>query len=33
MAGDDIRAALFLCALQNAVKHGGVPRAVQLSGW
>ena len=32
MAGDDIRAALFLCALQNAVKHGGVPQSGAVIG-
>ncbi len=32
MAGDDIKAALFLCALQNAVKHGGVPQAGAVIG-
>ena len=28
MAGEDPKELLFLCALQNAVKHGGVPQAV-----
>jgi glutamyl-tRNA synthetase len=32
MAGDDIKAALFLCALQNSVKHGGVPQAGAVIG-
>ncbi|MFY9750419.1 MAG: glutamate--tRNA ligase [Methanoregula sp.] len=32
MAGDDIRAALFLCALQNAVKHGGIPQSGAVIG-
>jgi glutamyl-tRNA synthetase len=32
MAGDEIRSALFLCALQNAVKHGGVPQAGAVIG-
>jgi len=32
MAGDEIKAALFLCALQNAVKHGGVPQAGAVIG-
>ncbi|OPX64030.1 MULTISPECIES: glutamate--tRNA ligase [unclassified Methanoregula] len=32
MAGDDIREILFLCALQNAVKHGGVPQAGAVIG-
>ncbi|MGA9086351.1 MAG: glutamate--tRNA ligase [Methanoregula sp.] len=32
MAGDDIRSALFLCALQNAVKHGGVPQSGAVIG-
>jgi glutamyl-tRNA synthetase len=32
MVGDDIKAALFLCALQNAVKHGGVPQAGAVIG-
>src|SRR5512136_1460797 len=32
MAGDDIRETLFLCALQNAVKHGGVPQAGAVIG-
>ena len=32
MAGDDLRAALFLCALQNAVKHGGVPQSGAVIG-
>ncbi|MDD1684523.1 MAG: glutamate--tRNA ligase [Methanoregula sp.] len=32
MAGDDIQETLFLCALQNAVKHGGVPQAGAVIG-
>lgn len=32
MAGDDLRDILFLCALQNAVKHGGVPQAGAVVG-
>jgi len=32
MAGDDPRDALFLCALQNAVKHGGVPQTGAVIG-
>ncbi|MFZ2073809.1 MAG: glutamate--tRNA ligase [Methanoregula sp.] len=32
MAGDEIKAALFLCALQNAVKHGGVPQSGAVIG-
>jgi glutamyl-tRNA synthetase len=32
MAGDDPREILFLCALQNAVKHGGVPQAGAVIG-
>lgn len=32
MAGDDTREILFLCALQNAVKHGGVPQAGAVIG-
>ena len=32
MAGDDPRELLFLCALQNAVKHGGVPQAGAVIG-
>jgi glutamyl-tRNA synthetase len=32
MAGDDVRAALFLCALQNSVKHGGVPQSGAVIG-
>lgn len=32
MAGDDPRDILFLCALQNAVKHGGVPQAGAVIG-
>ena len=32
MAGDEIKSALFLCALQNAVKHGGVPQAGAVMG-
>src|SRR5271157_4055018 len=32
MAGDDIRATLFLCALQNAVKHGGIPQSGAVIG-
>lgn len=32
MAGDDPKAILFLCALQNAVKHGGVPQAGAVIG-
>ena len=32
MAGDDPKSLLFLCALQNAVKHGGVPQAGAVIG-
>jgi glutamyl-tRNA synthetase len=32
MAGDDPKELLFLCALQNAVKHGGVPQAGAVVG-
>ena len=32
MAGDDPKELLFLCALQNAVKHGGVPQAGAVIG-
>ena len=32
MAGDDPKEQLFLCALQNAVKHGGVPQAGAVIG-
>ncbi len=32
MAGDDPQEILFLCALQNAVKHGGVPQAGAVIG-
>jgi glutamyl-tRNA synthetase len=32
MAEDDPREALFLCALQNAVKHGGVPQTGAVIG-
>jgi glutamyl-tRNA synthetase len=32
MAGDDPKETLFLCALQNAVKHGGVPQAGAVIG-
>jgi len=32
MAGEDLREILFLCALQNAVKHGGVPQAGAVIG-
>lgn len=32
MAGDDPKALLFLCALQNAVKHGGIPQAGAVIG-
>jgi glutamyl-tRNA synthetase len=32
MPGDDPRELLFLCALQNAVKHGGVPQAGAVIG-
>jgi glutamyl-tRNA synthetase len=32
MAGEDLRDLLFLCALQNAVKHGGVPQAGAVVG-
>jgi len=32
MAGDDPKATLFLCALQNAVKHGGVPQSGAVIG-
>jgi len=32
MSGDDPRDILFLCALQNAVKHGGVPQAGAVIG-
>src|SRR5512138_1123446 len=32
MAADDPKEILFLCALQNAVKHGGVPQAGAVIG-
>jgi len=32
MSGEDLRDILFLCALQNAVKHGGVPQAGAVVG-
>ena len=32
MAGDDPKQILFLCALQNAVKHGGVPQSGAVIG-
>jgi len=32
MAGEDLQTILFLCALQNAVKHGGVPQAGAVVG-
>jgi glutamyl-tRNA synthetase len=32
MAGEDPEELLFLCALQNAVKHGGVPQAGAVVG-
>ena len=32
MAGEDLQNILFLCALQNAVKHGGVPQAGAVVG-
>ncbi len=32
MAGDDPKEILFLCALQNAVKHGGVPQPGAVIG-
>src|SRR5512137_900997 len=32
MAGEDVKNILFLCALQNAVKHGGVPQAGAVVG-
>jgi len=32
MAGEDPKAHLFLCALQNAVKHGGVPQTGAVVG-
>ena len=32
MAGEDLKNILFLCALQNAVKHGGVPQAGAVVG-
>jgi glutamyl-tRNA synthetase len=32
MAGDDPKVTLFLCALQNAVKHGGVPQSGAVIG-
>jgi glutamyl-tRNA synthetase len=32
MAGEDLRDLLFLCALQNAVKYGGVPQAGAVVG-
>ena len=32
MAGDDPKELLFLCALQNAVKHGGVPQSGAVIG-
>jgi len=32
MAGEDLKDILFLCALQNAVKHGGVPQSGAVVG-
>jgi len=32
MAGEDPKELLFLCALQNAVKHGGIPQAGAVIG-
>src|SRR4030042_3954276 len=32
MAGEDLKEILFLCALQNGVKHGGVPQAGAVVG-
>ncbi|WP_321506122.1 glutamate--tRNA ligase [uncultured Methanoregula sp.] len=32
MAGEDPKELLFLCALQNAVRHGGVPQAGAVIG-
>ncbi|MDD1695553.1 MAG: glutamate--tRNA ligase [Methanoregula sp.] len=32
MAGEELKELLFLCALQNAVKHGGVPQAGAVVG-
>ncbi|MFA4877576.1 MAG: glutamate--tRNA ligase [Methanoregula sp.] len=32
MAGEDPKELLFLCALQNSVKHGGVPQAGAVIG-
>jgi glutamyl-tRNA synthetase len=32
MPGEDLQNILFLCALQNAVKHGGVPQAGAVVG-
>jgi glutamyl-tRNA synthetase len=32
MAGEDPKELLFLCALQNAVKHGGVPQSGAVIG-
>jgi glutamyl-tRNA synthetase len=32
MVIDDPKTLLFLCALQNAVKHGGVPQAGAVIG-
>jgi glutamyl-tRNA synthetase len=32
MAGEDVKNILFLCARQNAVKHGGVPQAGAVVG-
>ena len=32
MTGDGPKEAIFLCALQNAVKHGGVPQAGAVTG-
>jgi glutamyl-tRNA synthetase len=32
MSGEDPKELLFLCALQNAVKHGGVPQAGAVVG-
>ncbi|MDD1693932.1 MAG: glutamate--tRNA ligase [Methanoregula sp.] len=32
MAGDDPKELLFLCALSNAVKHGGIPQAGAVIG-
>lgn len=32
MAGEDPKSSVFLCALQNAVKHGGVPQPGAVMG-